>query len=63
MVGTDPYSNIAVIMVINAPPSIKLLELGNSSSINIGQPVVAVGNPLVLKGVVSMPQEASPFHR
>ena len=53
VVGTDPYSDIAVIMVANTPPGIRPLELGNSSNIYIGQPVVAVGNPLALKASLS----------
>lgn len=53
VVGTDPYSDIAVIMVANTSPGIRPLELGNSSNIYIGQPVVAVGNPLALKASLS----------
>ncbi|RJS84020.1 PDZ domain-containing protein, partial [Candidatus Bathyarchaeota archaeon] len=53
IVGTDPYSDIALIMVTSAPPSIKPLELGNSSNIYIGQPIVAVGNPFALKASLS----------
>ncbi len=45
VVGTDPYSDIAVIDV-DAPLSLlKPLALGNSSALKVGEPVLAIGNP------------------
>ncbi|KYH39833.1 MAG: hypothetical protein AYL33_007200 [Candidatus Bathyarchaeota archaeon B63] len=51
--GTDPYSDIAVIMVHDPPADVEPLLLGNSSNIHVGQPVVAIGNPLGLKASLS----------
>ncbi len=45
VVGTDPYSDIAVID-IDAPLSLlKPLVLGNSSALKVGESVLAIGNP------------------
>lgn len=57
IVGTDPYSDLAVIKLseVDKNVSSKLvpLELGNSSTIRIGEKVVAVGNPFGLSGSLS----------
>ncbi len=57
IVGTDPYSDLAVIKLseVDKNVSSKLvpLKLGNSSTIRIGEKVVAVGNPFGLSGSVS----------
>lgn len=46
IVGTDAYSDVAIIRVANHPADVKPLELGNSSALYIGQQVIAIGNPL-----------------
>ncbi len=57
IIGTDPYSDLAVLKLseVDKNVSSKLvpLELGNSSTIRIGQKVVAVGNPFGLSGSLS----------
>ena len=57
IIGTDPYSDLAVIKLAEVDKNVssKLipLELGNSSTIRIGEKVVAVGNPFGLSGSVS----------
>ncbi len=57
IIGTDPYADLAVIKLseVNKNVSSKLvpLELSNSSTIRIGQKVVAVGNPFGLSGSLS----------
>ncbi|MGH9964408.1 MAG: trypsin-like peptidase domain-containing protein [Nitrososphaeraceae archaeon] len=51
VIGADLYSELAVMMVENITrESLIPLPLGNSSQLNIGQPVVAVGNPFGLSG-------------
>lgn len=52
-IGTDPYSDVALIQVENPPAEVKPLMLGNSSNVHVGQPVVAIGNPLGLKASLS----------
>ncbi len=52
LVGTDPYSDIAVIRsegISNLPP----VQLGNSDGVVVGDPVIAVGSPLGLAGTVT----------
>jgi S1-C subfamily serine protease len=54
LIGTDPYSDLAVIKVITIPREKLIpLPLGNSSELVIGQPVAAVGNPFGLSGSMS----------
>ncbi len=52
IVGTDQYSDIAVLRVQDDIPTDKLipLPLGNSSGLLVGQDVVAIGNPFGLSG-------------
>jgi S1-C subfamily serine protease len=52
VVGTDQYSDLAVLHVEDDVPADKLvpLPLGNSSILLVGQEVVAIGNPFGLSG-------------
>ena len=48
--GRDPYADFAV-LTVNAPSSeFKPLSIGNSSALNVGEPVIAIGNPYGLVG-------------
>ena len=48
VVGTDTQTDIAVIQIQNAPSGLKPAVFGDSSSVAVGDPVMAVGNPLGL---------------
>ena len=49
LVGFDQFDDLAVIKVKNIPPDkLAPLSLANSSSLRIGDTVVAIGNPFVL---------------
>ena len=51
VVGSDPYSDLAVLKVSGAPTSEFFpLTLVPSSMLRVGQPVVAIGNPYGLSG-------------
>lgn len=52
VIGTDQYSDFAVLHVEEDVPAEKLipLPLGNSSALQVGQEVVAIGNPFGLSG-------------
>jgi S1-C subfamily serine protease len=51
VLGHDVYSDLAVLDVNNAPADqFKPLQLVNSSSLNVGDPVIAIGNPFGLTG-------------
>ena len=50
VIGSDPYTDLAVLS-INAPQSeYKPLEIVDSSTLQVGDPVIAVGNPYGLSG-------------
>jgi S1-C subfamily serine protease len=53
VVGVDPYSDVAVILPARIPDGVTPLKLGNSTATRVGDPVVAVGNPLGVTGSLS----------
>ncbi|WCC81212.1 trypsin-like peptidase domain-containing protein [Cutibacterium equinum] len=53
VVGTDPSTDLAVIRVKNPPTSMKPINFADSSTLTVGSPVMAVGNPLGLSGSVT----------
>jgi S1-C subfamily serine protease len=52
LVGTDPFSDIAVILPRDTA-GLPALTLGNSAAVEVGDPVIAVGSPLGLAGTVT----------
>jgi serine protease Do len=52
VVGTDPRSDLAVLKI--DAPNLQPIELGDSTKIDIGQWVLAVGNPLGFTNTVSV---------
>ncbi len=55
VVGSDPYSDLAVVSVENSPSSeFHALTLVSSSSLSVGQSVVAIGAPFGLSGTITM---------
>jgi S1-C subfamily serine protease len=58
IVGEDPSTDVAVIKVEAPEEMLRPLTLGNSDSVGVGDPVIAIGNPLnvgisVTTGIVS----------
>ena len=51
--GTDPTTDLAVLQIKNPPNDLKPISLGDSDKLVVGQPVMAVGNPLGLAGTVT----------
>lgn len=47
LIGTDPYSDLAVIKV--DATDLPTAEFGNSDDIMVGEPAIAIGNPLGLE--------------
>ena len=53
--GSDPFSDIAVIKIIqNISEQLRPLKLGNSSAVEVGDQVIAIGNPYGLAGSMSL---------
>ncbi|MFC3687024.1 S1C family serine protease [Aquipuribacter hungaricus] len=53
VVGLDPSTDLAVLQVLDAPDDLVPVELGSSDDVQVGDPVMAVGNPLGLAGTVT----------
>ncbi len=53
ILGRDPYSDLAVIFVDVSPERLVPLELGDSSTLQVGQRVIAIGNPFGLEGTMT----------
>ncbi len=53
VVGTDPSTDLAVIRLVNPPAALKTVEFADSTKLVVGQPVMAIGNPLGLSDTVT----------
>jgi len=53
IVGTDASTDLAVIKLTNGPGDLTPISLGNSETLKVGDPAMAVGNPLGLSGTVT----------
>jgi S1-C subfamily serine protease len=53
IVGQDPKADIAVLSITSMPSGVKALPLVSSLTLNVGDPVVAVGTPYGLSGTLT----------
>jgi S1-C subfamily serine protease len=53
VVGTDPYSDLAVIDIDLPAQVLRPVELGDSDELRVGQLAVAIGNPFGLEGTLT----------
>ncbi len=53
VVGLDPSTDLAVLSLADAPDDLVPLPLGSSDEVQVGDPVMAIGNPLGLSGTVT----------
>lgn len=53
ILGADPTTDLAVVQIQDAPADLTVGELGSSAGLEVGQPVMAVGNPLGLDSTVT----------
>ncbi len=61
VIGADPSTDVAVLEVTDGADQLEPLELGSSGDVEVGDPVVAIGNPFgldrtVTAGIVSAVQ-------
>lgn len=54
LVGADPATDLAVIELRSAPNDLVPMPFGSSDALEVGQPVMAVGNPLGLSHTVTL---------
>jgi S1-C subfamily serine protease len=53
LVGEDLNADLAVVHVANLPDGVSPLELGDMSTLAVGQTVLAIGNPFGLQGTLT----------
>lgn len=53
LIGADPDSDLAVVKVMDPSTEISPLPLGDSSTLRVGESVVAIGNPFGLQGTMT----------
>ena len=53
VVGTDPSTDLAVIRLVDPPSNLKTVKFADSSKLVVGEPVMAIGNPLGLSDTVT----------
>src|SRR5699024_11900122 len=53
IVGRDPSTDIAIIELEQVPDGVEPLEVGDSKKLDVGDPVMALGNPLGLADSVT----------
>jgi len=49
LVGTDPYNDLAIIQIDAPSEQLQTLSLGSSQDLQVGQKVIAIGNPFGLQ--------------
>lgn len=54
LVGTDHESDLAVLRLVNAPKDLPTVPLGNTDSLEVGDVVLALGNPFGVGQTVTM---------
>ncbi len=51
--GVDVTTDLAVVTLTNAPTGLQPIAIGDSDALKVGDPVMAIGNPLGLAGTVT----------
>jgi S1-C subfamily serine protease len=54
LVGSDPGSDLALLQVDLPPERLTVVELGNSSELQVGQRAIAIGNPFGLERTITV---------
>ncbi|MGF1646490.1 MAG: S1C family serine protease [Kineosporiaceae bacterium] len=51
--GLDPATDLAVVRIVDPPSDLVPATFGDSGAVGVGDPVMAIGNPLGLQGTVT----------
>ncbi|HLS45225.1 MAG TPA: trypsin-like peptidase domain-containing protein [Ornithinicoccus sp.] len=51
--GADPATDLALLTLSNAPEDLQPISVGDDEALAVGDPVMAIGNPLGLSGTVT----------
>lgn len=51
--GSDPSTDLAVLTLPDPPDDLRPIDVGDDSVVGVGDPVMAIGNPLGLSGTVT----------
>ncbi len=54
VIGSDPYSDLAILTVDAPSYQFKPIDIVSSSYLNVGDPVIAIGNPLGLESTMTI---------
>jgi S1-C subfamily serine protease len=54
LIGADPSRDIAVMRIVNAPPDLVPATLGDSDHLEVGETVIAMGNPFDYENTVTV---------
>jgi len=54
VIGSDPYSDLAILSVDAPISEFKPIDIVSSSYLNVGDPVIAIGNPLGLESTMTI---------
>jgi S1-C subfamily serine protease len=54
VIGSDPYSDLAILTVDAPSYELKPIDIVSSSNLNVGDPVIAIGNPLGLESTMTI---------
>lgn len=54
LVQADPQADLALVKLVDPPSTLKPIAVGKSSATRVGDPVMAIGNPLGLSGTVTV---------
>lgn len=53
VLGRQPTQDLAVVQILDAPPDLPVARLGDAASLQVGEPVAAIGAPFALRGTLT----------
>ena len=53
VLGRQPSQDLAVIQILDAPAGLPVARLGDAASLQVGEPVAAIGAPFALRGTLT----------